>query len=103
MLYTLQQTRGVLTELAPKFQIPIFGENVGELKPEKKRSSDKVFLQKKEKLPGNPLGNLVGLGIVAPTLHLDCKQPSFEVAAKEASDRFNVMGKKHPAEGGPQL
>ena len=58
---------------------------------------------KKENLPGDPLGNLVGLGIVAPTLHFDCKQPSSEVPAKEPSDRFNVMSEKHPAEGGPQL
>ena len=62
-----------------------------------------VSSEKKKNIPGDPLGNLVGLGIVAPTLHFDCKQPSSEVPAKEASDRFNVMGKKDPAEGGPQL
>ena len=75
----------------------------GNRNPRRREVQDRVFPRKKERLPGNPLGNLVGLGIVAPTLHLDCKQPSSEVTAKESSDRFNVMGKEHPTEGGPQL
>ena len=70
---------------------------------EEEKCKTESLPERRKRLPGNPLGNLVGLGIVAPTLHLDCKKSSSEVTAKEASDRFNVMGEEHPSERGPQL